>query len=76
MQRVRVSFRQAITTPLGLVGLALCLRLMFLPLTAGLDFDIASYHIQAQSIVNHQNIYVVTNRYPYPPVWIWWTFLA
>lgn len=67
---------QSITSFTGLVLLAACLRLIIIPLTTGLDYDIVSYHIQAQSVFTHQNIYLLTNRYPYPPVWVWWTALA
>jgi hypothetical protein len=71
-----IAVKRWLTTPFGLVALAFGLRLLIIPLTSGLEYDITSYHIQAQSIFNHQNIYLVTNRYPYPPVWIWWTALA
>jgi hypothetical protein len=70
------TLHQSITSALGLALLAFCLRLIIIPLTSGLDYDITSYHIQAQSVFSHQNIYLLTNRYPYPPVWIWWTALA
>ncbi len=59
-----------------LVLLALALRLVVASLTTGADYDIASYAIQAQSVLTHHNIYVFTDRYPYPPVWVWLVALA
>lgn len=76
IQALGVRLRQYMTSLTGLVLVAACLRLIIIPLTTGLDYDIVSYHIQAQSVFTHQNIYLLTNRYPYPPVWIWWTALA
>lgn len=36
----------------------------------------ASYHLQAQSAFLHRNVYLFTDRYPYPPVWVWLVALA
>lgn len=59
-----------------LVIVAFVLRVVVAFLTSGADYDIASYHIQAQTVLNHQNVYAVTDRYPYPPLWIWFVALA
>ncbi|HEY7349049.1 MAG TPA: hypothetical protein VH599_12120 [Ktedonobacterales bacterium] len=59
-----------------LLLLGLGSRVVVALLTAGADFDITSYHIQAQSVLAHRNVYTVTDRYPYPPVWIWLVALA
>lgn len=56
--------------------LALVVRLIVASLTTGADYDIISYHIQAQSVLTHHNIYAFTDRYPYPPVWVWLVALA
>ncbi len=53
------------------VLLALALRLVVVALTNGAGFDIVSYGIQAKSVLSHHNIYTFTDRYPYPPVWVW-----
>jgi hypothetical protein len=76
MQGLLMYLRRYSTSLGGLVLLALCLRLVVLFLTPGLEYDIASYHIQAQSVFAHRNIYLFTSRYPYPPVWVWWVALA
>jgi hypothetical protein len=60
----------------GLVVLALGLRLAVMLVTNGAAYDLTSYHIQAQSVFDHRNIYLFTNRYPYPPVWVWLVSLA
>ncbi len=60
----------------GLVLLALGLRLALVGLTNGAAYDLTSYHIQAQSVFAHHNVYLLTDRYPYPPVWIWLVSLA
>ncbi len=59
-----------------LLLLALALRLMVVALTNGAGFDMTSYAIQAQSVLTHHNIYTFTDRYPYPPVWVWLVALA
>ncbi len=60
----------------GLVMLALGLRLAVMLMTNGAAYDLASYHIQAQSVFGHRNVYLFTDRYPYPPVWVWLVSLA
>lgn len=60
----------------SLVALALGLRLAVMLVTNGAAYDLTSYHIQAQSVFEHRNIYLFTDRYPYPPVWIWLVSLA
>lgn len=77
IQQLLLRARSVITSFWGLVLLALVVRLAVVLLTTGADFDINSYHIQAQSVLEHRNIYTVTtDRYPYPPVWIWLVALA
>jgi hypothetical protein len=49
---------------------------VMMSITNGLEYDMVSYHIQAQSVLDHRNVYSVTFRYPYPPVWIWLVTLA
>ncbi len=53
------------------VLIALLLRLLVASLTSGAGYDITSFHLQAQTVLEHQNVYAVTDRYPYPPLWIW-----
>jgi Gpi18-like mannosyltransferase len=50
--------------------------LAFVALTSGAGYDLMSYAIQAQSVLTHHNVYTFTDRYPYPPVWIWLVALA
>ncbi len=69
VQKPRVTFW-------ALIGLALGLRLMILALTSGAAYDLASYHLQAASVFAHRNVYLLTDRYPYPPVWVWLVSLA
>lgn len=59
-----------------LVLVALALRLVVVALTSGASYDMASYALQAQSVLTHHNVYTFTDRYPYPPVWIWLVALA
>lgn len=59
-----------------LLALALILRLVVVLLTSGAGYDIMSYSIQAESVFTHHNIYTFTDRYPYPPVWVWLVALA
>jgi hypothetical protein len=60
----------------GVVLVAFCLRLAVLLLTSGAGYDITSYHLQAASVFQHRNVYLFTDRYPYPPVWVWLVALA
>ena len=60
----------------GLVVLTLGLRLAVMLVTSGAAYDVTSYHLQAQSVFEHRNVYLFTDRYPYPPVWIWLASLA
>jgi hypothetical protein len=60
----------------GLVVLALGLRLAVMLVTSGAAYDLTSYHIQAQSVFEHRNVYLFTDHYPYPPVWVWLVSLA
>jgi hypothetical protein len=76
IQQLLLRVRGAITSLWGPVLLALVVRLAVVLLTTGATFDINSYHIQAQSVLEHRNVYTVTDRYPYPPVWIWLVALA
>jgi hypothetical protein len=39
--------------------------------STGASYDVQSFAIQANTVFSHQNVYIVTDRYPYPPVWIW-----
>ena len=59
-----------------LLLLSLALRLIVAALTSGAAYDLESYHMQAQSVFTHQNVYTLTDRYPYPPVWVWLVSLA
>ena len=58
------------------VFLALALRLAVMLVTSGAAYDFTSYHLQAQSVFEQRNVYLFTDRYPYPPVWIWLVSLA
>ncbi|HLW01177.1 MAG TPA: glycosyltransferase 87 family protein [Ktedonobacterales bacterium] len=69
------AFRPA-TSLWMLMLLALALRVVVVALTSGAGYDIMSYAIQAQSVLTHHNIYAFTDRYPYPPVWVWLVALA
>lgn len=60
----------------GFVFLALALRLAVMLVTSGAAYDFTSYHLQAQSVFEQRNVYLFTDRYPYPPVWIWLVSLA
>lgn len=44
--------------------------------STGAYSDIYSYNLQAETVFKHLNVYTVTDRYPYPPVWIWIIALA
>ena len=70
------SIRKFVVSPWGILSLALCARLVVLFSTTGVEYDITSYHLQALSVMLHQNVYLFTGRYPYPPVWIWLVTLA
>lgn len=50
---------------------ALLIRLVVAYTDPGASYDIDSYRIQAQAVLNGQNIYEMTYRYPYPPVWMY-----
>ncbi len=63
--------RKLVCSSGGVVLLALGLRLVVMLLTSGAAYDIASYHLQAESVLLHRNVYLFTDRYPYPPVWVW-----
>jgi hypothetical protein len=54
-----------------LLGISLLLHAWLIASSPGAFFDIVSYRIQAATVFDHQNVYAVTERYPYPPVWIW-----
>lgn len=54
-----------------ILALSIALHLQVIATTTGASYDIQSYSIQAAALLQHQNVYDVTTRYPYPPVWIW-----
>ena len=54
-----------------LLVLSVLLHMQVIGSTTGAWSDIHAYGIQADSVFQHQNVYTVTDRYPYPPVWIW-----
>ena len=56
--------------------LSLALHIQVIMTSSGVWSDIHAYSIQANSVFQHQNVYDVTDRYPYPPVWIWIIALA
>lgn len=56
--------------------LALVLRLVLAWNSPGAAYDIESYRIQGQAVLSGQNIYQVTYRYPYPPLWMYWPAIA
>jgi glycosyl transferase family 87 len=56
--------------------LSLALHTQVVLSSSGVWSDIHAYGIQADSVFHHQNVYTVTDRYPYPPVWIWIIALA
>lgn len=68
--------RKFVFSPGGILLLALGLRLVVMLLTSGAEYDITSYHLQAESVLLHRNVYLFTERYPYPPVWVWVVALA
>lgn len=47
------------------------LHLYVISRTQGALYDVESFSIQAATVFEHSNVYTTTNRYPYPPVWIW-----
>jgi hypothetical protein len=57
---------------------ALLVRVWLAYATPGAGYDIESYRIQAQAVLSGQNIYEVTHRHPYLPLWMyvpataWW----
>ncbi|MHB1501876.1 MAG: glycosyltransferase 87 family protein [Candidatus Dormibacteria bacterium] len=53
-----------------LVLISAALHVLVLLHTGGASFDIRSFAIQAATVLHHQNVYAVTARYPYPPVWL------
>lgn len=56
--------------------ISLALHIQVVLSSSGVWSDIHAYGIQADSVFHHQNVYDVTDRYPYPPVWIWIITLA
>jgi hypothetical protein len=74
--RMRKILQRAPESTALWILLALALRLVVVALTTGAGYDITSYTIQAQSVLTHHNIYTFTDRYPYPPVWVWLVALA
>src|SRR6185437_2534856 len=56
--------------------LSLALHVQVVLSSSGVWSDIHAYGIQADSVFHHQNVYDITDRYPYPPVWIWIIVLA
>ena len=56
--------------------LSLALHMQVVLSSSGVWSDLHAYGIQADSVFHHQNVYTVTDRYPYPPVWIWIIALA
>jgi hypothetical protein len=76
MQFLRTYFQKPRVVFWSLIVLALGLRLIILALTSGAVYDLASYHLQAESVFTHRNVYLLTDRYPYPPVWVWLVSLA
>lgn len=55
---------------------SLALHVQVILSSGGVWSDIHAYGIQADSVFHHQNVYTVTDRYPYPPIWIWIIALA
>lgn len=55
----------------ALLGISLLLHAWLIASSPGAFFDMVSFHIQAATVFDHQNVYAATERYPYPPVWIW-----
>jgi hypothetical protein len=76
MWRMLARIRTFSLSPGGVVLLALGLRLVVLLLTSGAAYDMTSYHLQAASVLEQRNVYLFTDRYPYPPVWVWLVALA
>lgn len=74
--RMLTSVRKFLASPGGVVLVALGLRLVVMLLTSGAAYDMASYHLQAASVFEQRNVYLFTDRYPYPPVWVWIVALA
>lgn len=55
----------------GALVLSAILHIVIIRATSGAFPDMEAYGIQAQAFFHSQNVYAVTSRYPYPPVWIW-----
>ena len=55
----------------ALLVLSALLHMQAIGSTTGASSDIHAYGIQANSVFQRQNVYTITDRYPYPPVWIW-----
>ncbi|MGE5333757.1 MAG: glycosyltransferase 87 family protein [Nitrososphaerota archaeon] len=52
------------------------LHLQAVSSSTGAWSDIHAYGIQARTVFQHVNVYTATDRYPYPPVWVWIIALA
>ena len=61
---------------MAILSVALALRLGLAYASPGASYDIESYRIQAQAVWAGQNIYEVTYRHPYPPLWMYWPAVA
>jgi len=61
---------------IGILSVALALRVWLAYASPGASYDIESYRIQAQAVWAGQNIYTATFRYPYPPLWMYWPAAA
>jgi hypothetical protein len=61
---------------MAVLALALILRLVLAWVAPGAGYDIESYRLQGQAVLQGENVYAVTFRYPYPPLWLYWPALA
>ena len=61
---------------IAVLFLALLIRLLLAWTVPGASYDIESYQIQAQAVLKDENVYSVTFRYPYPPLWMYWPAFA
>lgn len=61
---------------MALLSAAVAIRVMLAWVSPGVSYDMESYQIQGRAVLTGQNIYEVTYRYPYPPLWMYWPAAA
>jgi Gpi18-like mannosyltransferase len=71
----RAALKSKITFTI-LLTFGLLIRIYLAYAITGASYDINSYQIQAEAVLSGQNIYDVTYRYPYLPLWMYVPALA